>query len=195
MRCNYGFSLPRSDPLRFSFLPSIRPDPLLIPSSVSFRVGPGRTIKLVKSTLNDTLSFTSEKPSSFYDLLGIPETGSLIEIKQAYRQMARKYHPDVSPPGRTEEYAQQFIRVQEAYETLSDPGKRALYDLDMAKGLHLAFSARRRSEFDQQMEQKCEWKGRWESQLSELNRRSMYKDSTENMSWGARMRRQRNESS
>ncbi|CAI9776122.1 unnamed protein product [Fraxinus pennsylvanica] len=195
MLCNYGVSLPRCDPLRFSFLPSTRPDPLLIPSSVSFRVGPGRTIKLVKSTINDTLSLTSEKPSSFYDLLGIPETGSLIEIKQAYRQLARKYHPDVSPPGLAEEYAQQFIRVQEAYETLSDPGKRALYDLDMAKGLHLAFSTRRHSKFDQQMEEKCECKRRWESQLSELNRRSMYEDSADNMSWGAQMRRQRKESS
>ncbi|GFY93057.1 hypothetical protein Acr_08g0014530 [Actinidia rufa] len=80
---------------------------------------------------------------SFYDLLGISETGTLLEIKHAYKQLARKYHPDVSPPGRVDEYTQRFIRVQEAYETLSDPGRRAMYDRDMARGLHLAFSARK----------------------------------------------------
>ncbi|CAA3009140.1 chaperone protein dnaJ 20, chloroplastic-like isoform X1 [Olea europaea var. sylvestris] len=199
MCCNYGVSLPRSDRPRLTFLPSTRPDPLpktiSFPTSKSFRVGHGRAIKLVKSTLNDTHSLSSEQASSFYDLLGIPETGTLIEIKQAYKQMARKYHPDVSPPGRTEEYTQRFIRVQEAYETLSDPGRRALYDLDMAKGLHLAFSTRSHSKFDEQMEEKCEWKSRWQSQLLELNRRSMYNESTNNMTWAAQMRRQRNESS
>ncbi|KAL2463377.1 Chaperone protein dnaJ 20 [Forsythia ovata] len=187
MCCNYGVSLPRSDHFRFSFLPSTRTQPLpniiSLPSSISFRVGPVRTIKLVKCTLN----------YSFYDLLGISGTCSLIEIKQAYKQMARKYHPDVSPPGRAEEYTQRFIRVQEAYETLSDPRRRELYDLDMAEGLHLAFSARRHSKFDEQMEEKCEWKRRWKSQLSELKRRSKYKNSTDDMSWSARMRRQRNE--
>lgn len=86
---------------------------------------------------------------TFYELLGIPETGSLLEIKQAYKQLARKYHPDVSPPGRVEEYTQRFIRVQEAYETLSDPRSRELYDHHMGKGLHLAFTARRRSKFDE----------------------------------------------
>jgi len=94
-----------------------------------------------KSNLNDVVSYT-DTDKSFYDLLGIPETGSLLEIKQAYKQLARKYHPDVSPPDRVEEYTQRFIRVQEAYETLSDPGMRALYDRDMAKGLHFGFSAR-----------------------------------------------------
>lgn len=79
---------------------------------------------------------------SFYELLGIPETVTDVEIKQAYRLLARKYHPDVSPPGRVEEYTQRFILVQEAYETLSDPGRRALYDRDMALGIHFAFSSR-----------------------------------------------------
>ncbi|CAI9771159.1 unnamed protein product [Fraxinus pennsylvanica] len=133
-------------------------------------------------------------PSSFYDFLGIRETGTLIEIKQAYKQLARKYHPDVSPPGRSEEHTRRFIRIQEAYETLSDPEKRALYDLDMAKGLHLAFSATRHSKFDEQIEEKCEWKRRWQSQLSGLERRSMYKESTNNV-MGGQLQRQRIESS
>ncbi|MQL99715.1 hypothetical protein Taro_032443 [Colocasia esculenta] len=83
---------------------------------------------------------------SFYDLLGIPQGGSSAEIKRAYKEMARRYHPDVCPsPDRTDEYTRRFIEVQEAYETLSDPGRRARYDRDLARGLHLAFSARRRS--------------------------------------------------
>lgn len=110
----------------------------------------------VKAKLNDAAGGTAtatvvvgeSKELSFYDLLGIPESVSLVEIKQAYKQMARKYHPDVSPPDRVEEYTQRFIRVQEAYETLSDPGLRALYDRDLAMGLHLAFSARRRHQND-----------------------------------------------
>lgn len=121
---------------------------------------------------------------------------SLSEIKQAYKQLARKYHPDVSPPDLVQEYTHRFIRVQEAYETLSDARTRALYDRDMARGLHLAFSARKNMYHydDEEMEDKSDWRCRWQSQLSELKKRSMYKDAKQN-SWGARMRRQRNESS
>ncbi|EEF44172.1 chaperone protein dnaJ 20, chloroplastic [Ricinus communis] len=141
-----------------------------------------------KAAVSDRIA---TKDLSFYELLGIPESGSLIDIKQAYKQLARKYHPDVSPPDRVHEYTQRFIQVQEAYETLSDPRRRATYDRDMARGLHLAFSARRRYQSDEEVEVSSDWKNRWEAQLSELKRRSMNKDSEENMSWAARMRRQR----
>ncbi|KAG8369614.1 hypothetical protein BUALT_Bualt14G0032000 [Buddleja alternifolia] len=142
--CSYGVQQ-QLRPLRFSFPHSTRPaNP---PQLVSFRIRP---VPAIRSSLNDTVSLHSERPAmSFYELLGIPETGSLLEIKQAYKQLARKYHPDVSPPGRVEEYTQTFILVQEAYETLSDPMTRELYDRDMAKGIHLAFTARRRSKFDE----------------------------------------------
>ncbi|KAI3798176.1 hypothetical protein L1987_33445 [Smallanthus sonchifolius] len=127
---------------------------------------------------------------SFYELLGIPETVSFVEIKQAYKQLARKYHPDVSPPGRVEEYTQKFIMVQEAYETLSDPDRRAVYDRNMAMGIHFAFSSR-----NQEKMEKGEWRGQWQTQLSELRKRSMYKESGNNTSWAARMRRERKQSS
>ncbi|KAL3360053.1 hypothetical protein AABB24_016516 [Solanum stoloniferum] len=149
----------------------------------------------VHSKLNNNVVEISES-KSFYELLGIQETVSLLEIKQAYKQLARKYHPDVSPPGRVEENTQRFIRVQEAYETLSDPKSRDMYDdKDMSKGLHFAFSPRRKCQNDESMEDTGEWKNRWHSQLSELKRRNTHKDSGNNMSWGARMRRQRNETS
>ncbi|KAL1830368.1 hypothetical protein ACET3Z_000019 [Daucus carota] len=142
-----------------------------------------------------------EETGSFYELLGISESGTLSEIKKAYKQLARKYHPDVSPAERAEEYTQRFILVQEAYETLSDPQSRALYDRDLSRGFHFAFSAaRNRSGAAAAEEEMGEWKNRWESQLTELKRKSMYNNSNSNahddarQSWGARMRSQNRES-
>ncbi|XP_050207200.1 chaperone protein dnaJ 20, chloroplastic-like [Mercurialis annua] len=128
---------------------------------------------------------------SFYGLLGISETVTLSEIKKAYKQLARKYHPDVSPPERTEEYTQRFLQVQEAYETLSDPESRAVYDRHISRGgLQTIFSARKRS--NQEVDDKSEWEDRWQSQLSELIRRSNISKDAENMSWGSRVRSQQN---
>ncbi|XP_051145083.1 chaperone protein dnaJ 20, chloroplastic-like [Andrographis paniculata] len=162
------------------------------PQFVSFQIGP-------RGAARASLIETVEEPAArtFYELLGVPETGTLLEIKQAYKQLARKYHPDVSLPDRVEEHTRRFIRVQEAYETLSDPKRRELYDRDMAKGVHLAFTSRRRGKFDEelQMANKSEWKSRWQSQLSGLKKRSMQKetpDDDNNLTWGARMRRERN---
>ncbi|CAA3007377.1 Hypothetical predicted protein [Olea europaea subsp. europaea] len=143
MCCNYG---------SFSFIPSIRSKSSdTLSSSLSFQPRPGPTFSFrpLKSTFIDNVSLSPDRPVSFYDLLGISETGTQLEIKQAYKQQARKYHPDVSPPDKVQEYTERFIRVQEAYETLSDPRRRALYDSDMAKGLHLAFSARGRNKLDE----------------------------------------------
>ncbi|KAG7615863.1 Chaperone protein dnaJ 20 [Arabidopsis thaliana] len=132
---------------------------------------------------------------SFYDLLGVTESVTLPEIKQAYKQLARKYHPDVSPPDRVEEYTDRFIRVQEAYETLSDPRRRVLYDRDLSMGFSFSFSGRRQNRYDQEVvEEKSEWKAKWQTQLSGLRRRSNQKDNN-TMSWAARMRRQQQESS
>lgn len=109
----------------------------------------GRRVSLssrARASIEDGFVASRPEESSFYKLLGISETVGFSEIKQAYKQMALKYHPDVSPPDRMEENTRRFIRVQEAYETLSDPRLRALYDRDLARGLHLAFSVRRRFE-------------------------------------------------
>lgn len=61
----------------------------------------------------------------YYALLGVKRTASAAEIKQAYRKLARKYHPDVSKETQAEEH---FKAVQEAYEVLKDEQKRATYD-------------------------------------------------------------------
>jgi curved DNA-binding protein len=61
----------------------------------------------------------------YYKILGVARTASQDEIKRAYRRLARKYHPDVSKEANAEE---RFKEVQEAYEVLKDPEKRAAYD-------------------------------------------------------------------
>jgi len=61
----------------------------------------------------------------YYSLLGVGRDAPADEIKRAYRRLARKYHPDVSKEADAEE---RFKEVQEAYEVLKDPEKRAAYD-------------------------------------------------------------------
>ncbi|HEY8423316.1 MAG TPA: molecular chaperone DnaJ [Clostridia bacterium] len=63
---------------------------------------------------------------SYYDILGVPKTATEEEIKSAYRKLAKKYHPDLNPGDK--EAAEKFKEINEAYEVLSDPGKRANYD-------------------------------------------------------------------
>ncbi|MFA6800859.1 MAG: molecular chaperone DnaJ [Acholeplasmataceae bacterium] len=60
-----------------------------------------------------------------YEVLGVSKTASDEEIKKAYRQLAKKYHPDISKEANAEE---KFKEVQSAYDTLSDSQKRAAYD-------------------------------------------------------------------
>ncbi|XP_031285622.1 chaperone protein dnaJ 20, chloroplastic-like [Pistacia vera] len=50
---------------------------------------------------------------SLNDLLGISDSGTLTEIKQSYKQLVRKYHPNVSPPERIEEHTKRFIQELE----------------------------------------------------------------------------------
>ena len=61
-----------------------------------------------------------------YEVLGVPREADEDEIKKAYRKLALKYHPDKNPGDKTAE--EQFKELGEAYEILSDPQKRALYD-------------------------------------------------------------------
>ena len=63
---------------------------------------------------------------SFYDVLGVSKDASADEIKSAYRKLARQYHPDLHPGD--EEAANKFKEISEAYDTLSDPKKKAEYD-------------------------------------------------------------------
>ncbi|MCS7191803.1 MAG: DnaJ domain-containing protein, partial [Armatimonadetes bacterium] len=62
----------------------------------------------------------------YYEVLGVSKNATEKEIKQAYRRLVRKFHPDLNPNNKEAE--ERFKEIQEAYEVLSDSEKRRLYD-------------------------------------------------------------------
>src|ERR1700691_5305976 len=62
----------------------------------------------------------------YYETLSVPRAASEEEIRKAYRKLARKYHPDLNPGDKSAE--DRFKNVQEAYDVLSEPKKRQMYD-------------------------------------------------------------------
>lgn len=92
---------------------------------------------------------------TYYQILGVSERASLIEIKQAFRKLAKLLHPDRNH-GATSHA--RFIEVTEAYQVLSDPEMRRIYDSRLGHGRHTqAFKQRKEDAYK-------EWFDRYQSQ-------------------------------
>lgn len=75
-----------------------------------------------------------------YRILDVPRDAGPDEIRTAFRELARRYHPDLNPGREAEEF---FKLVDYAYSVLSDPDRRALYDAHGDLALRLGFDAGR----------------------------------------------------
>ena len=80
----------------------------------------------------------NENKRDYYDVLGVEKNAAEAEIKKAYRKLAAKYHPDVNHDADAEE---KFKEINEAYEVLSDPDKKARYDQFGFAGVDPNFAA------------------------------------------------------
>lgn len=76
------------------------------------------------------ISTSTRLANSHYGVLGLHPSASVIEIRRAYRDLSKRYHPDTTelPP---EVATAKFQRLNEAYATLSSPERRSLYDLQI----------------------------------------------------------------
>jgi len=71
--------------------------------------------------------------ADYYALLGVSRNADIKEIKRAYRDLSKKYHPDKNPDN--EEAHDKYVKIAEAYEVLSDDEKRRIYDQHGEEGL------------------------------------------------------------
>ena len=83
----------------------------------------------------------AEQKRDYYEVLGVDKNADDAAIKKAYRQLAKKYHPDMNPGDKEAEA--KFKEASEAYAVLSDPEKRRQYDqfghagIGLRAGLHV----------------------------------------------------------
>ena len=82
----------------------------------------------------------------YYHILGVAKTASQDEIKKSYRNLARKHHPDMNLGDKSAE--EKFKEINEAYEVLSDPGKREKYDQFGSSWNQYTHSGGRPEDFD-----------------------------------------------
>ena len=89
---------------------------------------------------------------TYYQMLGVSQDADSTTIKNAFRKLAKKYHPDINPGNAEAE--KMFKDVNEAYSVLSDDRKRAKYDRELAEGVNGFGQAQSRSNQSQATRQK-----------------------------------------
>ncbi|CAL5081153.1 unnamed protein product [Urochloa decumbens] len=77
----------------------------------------------------------SKRMMDYYKVLSLehPAAAGAEDIKRAYRRLALRYHPDACPPSRRAESTELFLQLRRAYETLSDPAQRVVYDAELMR--------------------------------------------------------------
>lgn len=73
-----------------------------------------------------------ESPENYYTVLGLSASASVLEIRKAYWEFSKRYHPDTTNLP-SDEAKEKFQQIKEAYATLSDPRQRAIYDRQYTK--------------------------------------------------------------
>ncbi len=82
-------------------------------------------VSLMSSRRRSRCAVVTYAARDYYEVLGVSRAADGKELKRAYRQLARKYHPDVNKAADAEE---KFKEISNAYEVLSDDQKKAIYD-------------------------------------------------------------------
>lgn len=123
--------------------------------------------------------------ATLYSLLGLEQGVGLNDIKTSYRKLARRYHPDVCLAEDLEECTKMFLQVQDAYEVLSDPARRAKYDYQLMNPLgpdSVGWGSIVRRSKDSEVTTEA-WKSAWREQLARFPSKERQADS-----WAAKMR-------
>lgn len=87
------------------------------------------------SSTTTTLSAAAAGKKDYYDVLGVDRSASKDDIKKAYFKLAKKYHPDVNKED--PKAGEKFSEIQNAYEVLTDDGKRQAYDQFGSEGVDM----------------------------------------------------------
>jgi curved DNA-binding protein CbpA len=104
----------------------------------------------------------------YYDILGIPQTASLAEIKSAYRTLAKKYHPDVC---KELNINQKFIRINEAYVILSNSSSRKEFDFIYKQ--YSAYSEKKNEAFEEKVKDFTKTQERAKEKAEEISKLSL----------------------